>query len=256
MKSSENGFAPAKSKRAARDARAAPRTSAEPNSETNEAAAVASEWHQPDLQQEQQQQQEQQREEDSAAPRSDYQDGMFSFAKALRRAGKKQRERSSSCGAPAPDPGLMRDADIFQRREIRRKRTVANIVLEKILANLGVLSEVKVGDKLDFTPKGTFVIQKPTWLNSAHRLLKGTDRWQTFEQVENVVGTAESVVDEGSLNDPRIREALINCVHGLRNLQQTYLDDVTFKTRMEVLVQRIELRYDLDDVLATPWSTP
>lgn len=173
--------------------------------------------------------------------------GAFPFADALRRANRVharerayEKQRSASLGAPVK----MTAVDMCQRREQRRKRTVANAVLEKVLANLGVLSEVQIGDKLDFTPKGAFVIQKPTWLSTASRLLKGNDRWQTFDQVETLVGTAESMVDEGSINDPRVREALVNSVHGLRNLQQTYLTDVTFKTRMEVLLQRIEMRYE------------
>lgn len=163
-----------------------------------------------------------------------------SFAEAMSRA---RRESGATYTPPVFPPG----SDAFLRREIRRKRTVANSVLERVLANLGVIGELEVGDKLDFTPKGTFEIQKPTWLATAKRFLKGCDRWQTFDQVETLVGTAENMVDEGSFNDPRVREALLNCIHGLRNLQRTYSDDAAFKFRMEVLIQRIGMRYELDE---------
>lgn len=174
------------------------------------------------------------------APRTPPRGFHTTFAEAMSRA----RRETGATYTPAVFPP---DSDPFMRREIRRKRSVANSVLERVLANLGVLGEIEVGDKLDFTPKGTFVIQKPTWLVTATRFLKGCDRWQTFDQVETLVGTAENMVDEGSFNDPRVREALLSCIHGLRNLQRTYSDDAAFKFRMEVLIQRIGMRYQLDE---------
>lgn len=177
----------------------------------------------------------------------------FPFADALRRAGKKQQQRLQEARSDTRDAmserGRPTQSDLFSRRETKRKRNVANSVLEKVLANLGVLSEVKVGDKLDFTPTGAFVIQKPTWYSTAIRVVRRMDRWQTFDQVENLVGTAESIMDDGSLDDLRVREALVNSIHGLRNLQDTYFTDTTFRARMEVLLQRIELRYDAEEEL-------
>jgi hypothetical protein len=143
----------------------------------------------------------------------------------------------------------IQEADPYRRREMKRHRAVACIVLEKCLSNLGVLAELQVGDKLDFTSTGDFVIQRPTWFNTFTRTIKGVDRWKTHEHIANLFGTAEAIVDEGNINDPRVRTALVNSVHGLRNLQFTYDEDPTFRNRLRVLLQRVEMRYDVDQLL-------
>lgn len=125
-----------------------------------------------------------------------------------------------------------------------KKNKVLCSVLEKILANLGVISEVKVGDKLDTTPTGYFVIQQPTWYFSAIRFIKRLDRWQTYYQLLDVIGTAESIIgDETDISDSRVQEALVNAVYGLKNLQETYSQDITLKTNLKVLVERICINY-------------
>lgn len=165
--------------------------------------------------------------------------GSDGFADALRRG---VANRSLSVGS-APSY-----SSPFQRREHKRKREVVSVVLEKLLANIGVLGELKVDDKLVMGPRGNFVIQKHSWFTKAWRTLNpSADRWQTFECIETLISTADSIVEEGGVSDMRVREAIINAVHGLRNLQQTYYDDVTFRQKMQVLLQRIELRYDLDE---------
>ena len=143
----------------------------------------------------------------------------------------------------------IQEVDPYRRRELKRHRAVACIVLEKCLSNLGVIAELQVGDKLDFTSTGDFVIQRPTWLNTFTRTIKGIDRWKTHEHIANLFGTAEAIVDEGNINDPRVRTALVTSVHGLRNLQCTYDDDPTFRNKLRVLLQRVEMRYDVDQVL-------
>lgn len=129
----------------------------------------------------------------------------------------------------------------------RRQRNVICSVLEKILANLNIISQLKIGDKLDVTPTGYFVIQKPTWYSTASRFIRGIDRWQTYNRLLDLIGTAEGVVDEGSMNDNRIKESLIGCIHGLSNLNETYKEDVTLRSSLHVLSQRIQLRYGLDE---------
>lgn len=166
------------------------------------------------------------------------------FAAALRRG---VASRSLSVGsAPIPPPPTDQTSP-FQRREYRRKREVVSSVLEKLLANLGVLGELKVGDKLTTTPCGSFVIQKPTWWTKAMRTIKNPTRWQAYDNIENLVSTADQMTDEGGVSDMRVREALVYAVHGLRNLQRTYYDDVGFRKKMDVLLQRIQIHYELDE---------
>ena len=130
----------------------------------------------------------------------------------------------------------------------RKQRKVLCSVLEKILANLGVISELKVGDKLDTTPTGYFIIQNPTWYFTAVRFIKRLDRWQTYYQLLDVIGTAESIIgDETNINDSRVKDALITAVYGLKNLQETYHQDITLKTNLKVLIERIGINYGLNE---------
>jgi hypothetical protein len=132
-------------------------------------------------------------------------------------------------------------------KETKRRRHVITSVLEKILANLGIVAQLEVGDKLDFTPTGYFTIQKPTWYSTASRFIRRVDRWHTYHRLLDLVGTAEGIVDEGSLHDPRVRDSLIGCVHGLTNLKETYIGDITLCTNLKILLQRIQVRYSLED---------
>lgn len=147
------------------------------------------------------------------------------------------------------------ESDPHRRRELKRYRAVACVVLEKCLSNLGVIAELQVGDKLDVTPTGDFIIQRPSWYNTLTRtfrgfILIGIDRWKIHEHISNLLGTAEAIVDEGNINDPRVRTALISSVYGLRNLQATYHKDTTFRNKLKVLIERVEMRYDVDSQLA------
>lgn len=130
----------------------------------------------------------------------------------------------------------------------KQHKKVLCSVLEKILANLGVIAELKVGDKLDMIPTGYFIIQGPTWYFTAVRFIKKLDRWQTYNQLLDVVGTAESIIS-GDVNatDSRVKEALINSVHGLKNLKETYNQDVTMKINLNVLIERICINYGFND---------
>lgn len=140
----------------------------------------------------------------------------------------------------------IQETNPHRRRELKRHRAVACVILEKCLSNLGVIAELQAGDKLGFTSTGDFVIHKPSWFNTFTRTIMGVDRWKTHEHIANLFGMAEAIVDEGNINDPRVRTALVNSVHGLRNLQCTYPQDSTIRNKLEVLLQRIEMRYGVD----------
>lgn len=157
----------------------------------------------------------------------------------------RSRERSFSSIKPLP----IIQEEIFNpyhRREIKRRRQVSCLTLEKCLSNLGVISELEIGDKLDFSFTGDFIIQKPSWYNSINRMVKGVDRWKTLDYLTQLFGTAEALVDEGHMDDLRVRESLVNAMLGLKNLQRTYEDDSTLRNKLRVLIQRVELRYDIE----------
>lgn len=128
----------------------------------------------------------------------------------------------------------------------RRAKSVVIMVIEKTLVNLSVLAKLEAGDKLDWTPNGHFIIQKPSRWTSALRFIKSNDRWKTLDHVNDVITTAETLEQMNAASE-RLRTALIKCIHGLRNLQVTYNDDILFTSNLNVLLERLGDKYDLSE---------
>lgn len=126
----------------------------------------------------------------------------------------------------------------------KHTKNVVIMVIEKTLVNLSVLAKLEAGDKLDWTPNGHFMIQKPSRWTSALRFIKSNDRWKTLEHINEVVTTSETL-EQMCVSSDRLRTALIKCIHGLRNLQVTYADDILFLSNLNVLIDRLAEKYEL-----------
>lgn len=127
-----------------------------------------------------------------------------------------------------------------------RQRSVASQIVEKLLVNLRVIAQLQEGDKLDFNAQGQFVPQRPDLWTSAIRFIKRTDRWYTLSKVQETINSAEIMQDhDAGVDKERICKALKLCVHGLRNIQLTYQDDVLFYQNIEVLLERLQSRYQI-----------
>lgn len=125
-------------------------------------------------------------------------------------------------------------------------RNVSSQIVEKILVNLRVISQLEEGDKLEFTAQGHFVPLKPEYWTSLYRFVKRTSRWETLTRVQELVSSAEIMENhDDGVDQRRVEAALRSCVHGLRNLQLTYQTDVLFYQSLEVLLERIGNRYRL-----------
>ena len=122
---------------------------------------------------------------------------------------------------------------------------VVTSIVEKALVNLDVLSQVEVGDKLNWTSSGHFIIQKPTYWNTVIRAINRVDRWNTLSHIQDVISTAETM--EITDNGTRLQFGIQKAIHGLRNLQHTYQDDVLMTSNLNVLLQRLGERYALGD---------
>jgi hypothetical protein len=160
---------------------------------------------------------------------------------------------TSPVASPAASPAADEDEELDiaplsardGRRYTPREQMVVSSVLEKALVNLGVLAQVRAGDKVARDARGYFSMQKPSWRTVLTRLLARADRRQTLEQIEDLVGGVENSIRSGAFNDPRVRPALLDAVHGLRNLQLTYGDDELFTSGINVLLRRLEFRFGL-----------
>lgn len=129
----------------------------------------------------------------------------------------------------------------------QHKKAVMGAVIDKTLVNLNVLAKIEEGDKLDWTHDGKFVIQKPTWVTAGVRFLKRTNRWVTLEHINDVINNAELIEEHGGRAHQRVSRATAQSVHGLRNLQATYKDNPTVAESIQVLIDRIQERYNLPD---------
>lgn len=125
------------------------------------------------------------------------------------------------------------------------RRSVMTAVIDKTLINLSVLAKVEEGDKLGWTSDGKFIIQKPTWLTTGMRFLRGIDRWITLEHINDVINNAELIEEHGNVAQGRIARALAQSVHGLKNLQATYKDNATVSESIQVIIDRLGERYNL-----------
>lgn len=128
----------------------------------------------------------------------------------------------------------------------KETRNVASQIIEKILVNLRVISQLKEGDKLDFSAQGHFIPMAPDYWTSAIRLLKRMTRWDTLNKIQECVSSAEIMENhDNGVDRDRIENALKLSIHGLRNLQLTYKEDVLFYQSIEVLLERISNRYHI-----------
>mgnify|MGYP006877666943 CR=1 FL=1 len=76
-------------------------------------------------------------------------------------------------------------------------------------------------------------------------MLNRIDRWTTLQKIQDVINTAESMsaVSDGA----RIGVALKKSIHGIRNIQTTYGDDVLMFSSLNVLLDRLADRFDLSE---------
>ncbi len=142
----------------------------------------------------------------------------------------------------AHTPSQRRKNVVHMTKRQRTKAKQDTYVTEKLIANLLIMGELKVGDKLMMGAQGSFDIHQPTWLSSVTRLVKGVDRWKMFEHINCLVGQAES-----SIGNKRVEDALVNSLPGLENLLETYAADVAFTKRLGVVVDRVKEEYAAED---------
>ena len=127
-------------------------------------------------------------------------------------------------------------------------KSVVSSIIEKTLINLSVIAQLQEGDKLDMRSDGAFVIQKPSYYLFLHRMSRFVSRWTTHTQIQELVASAEFMYENNEgVEAERLRRAIIETVHGFRNLQKTYADDALYQASIKVLIQRIGSRFDIPE---------
>ena len=129
--------------------------------------------------------------------------------------------------------------------------------VQNLLINLKVLSQIGPGDKIN-TKEKNIEIDSNSWGQSVRRTYRGDDRKLTFDMINNLIttltliiqkslnGNADDYIEEKSVH--MTNEELLKEVHrelegvrkGLENLRETYFQDATLASKMELCIGTVQ----------------
>ena len=125
--------------------------------------------------------------------------------------------------------------------------------VQNLLINLKVLSQIGPGDKIN-TKEKNIEIDNNNWGQSLRRTYRGDDRKLTFDMINNLITTLTLIIQkslEGDANEyieeksvHMTNQELLKEVHkelegvrkGLENLRETYFQDATLASKMELCI--------------------
>ncbi len=122
---------------------------------------------------------------------------------------------------------------------------VYDVMVDKLLANLGVIADLKEGDKLWYTSDGTLIIQNPGWLSTGMRTVFRINRWNQQDHLYTIIKNALKLIH--TRFGDTIREALKRVLNGLNNLKMTYQGDSPIVNRISVLSNHIRKHVNFVD---------
>jgi len=129
--------------------------------------------------------------------------------------------------------------------------------VQNLLINLKVLSQIGPGDKIN-TKEKNIEIDSNSWGQSLRRTYRGDDRKLTFDMINNLIttltliiqkslnGNADDYIEEKSVH--MTNKELLKEVHrelegvrkGLENLRETYFQDATLASKMELCIGTVQ----------------
>ena len=137
-------------------------------------------------------------------------------------------------------------------------------LIYQILLNLKIISNIKEYDKVT-TGQEHVEIDKPSILQGLRRALRGDSRINTLERINQIIDQAFKVTDEileeeYDTNQPnlptrpfkeenshlfqRFTMELLNASKGLENLKITYKDDVSIISKLDLIIDKINMRVE------------
>lgn len=129
--------------------------------------------------------------------------------------------------------------------------------VQNLLINLKVLSQIGPGDKIN-TKEKNIEIDNNNWGQALRRAYRGDDRKLTFDVINNLIanltniiqksldGDRDSYIEEKSVH--MTNSELLSEVHkelegtrkGLENLRETYFQDATLASKMELCIGTVQ----------------
>lgn len=134
-------------------------------------------------------------------------------------------------------------------------------ILENLLLNIKILSNIKESDKLSTSNEEMLVIDSPSYLQGIYRTLYGDSREETLNKIDKIINDLFKITDEMLDNESKKKKRYNNkfkddnstifqkiainlseSIKGLQNLKITYIKDVSITSRLDIIINKIQNR--------------
>jgi hypothetical protein len=124
--------------------------------------------------------------------------------------------------------------------------------LEDVFINLRLISKINQGEKLLQTDKHINI--DTSYFQVITRWFRGASRNETISFIQKILAKAfdfsdkliDDEIDESSQKLLRLNTDLKNCLEGLANLKVTYMYDKLIQSEIDVLIDNVRSRLDLN----------
>jgi hypothetical protein len=124
--------------------------------------------------------------------------------------------------------------------------------LEDVFINLRLISKINQGEKLLQTDKHINI--DTSYFQVITRWFRGASRNESISFIQKILAKAfdfsdkliEDEIDESSQKLLRLNTDLKNCLEGLANLKVTYMYDKLIQSEIDVLIDNVRSRLDLN----------
>jgi hypothetical protein len=129
--------------------------------------------------------------------------------------------------------------------------------LEDVFINLRLISKINQGEKLLQSDKHINI--DTSYFQVITRWFRGASRNETINFIQKVLAKSfefsdkliEDEIDESSQKLLRLNTDLKNCLEGLANLKVTYMYDKLIQSEIDVLIDNVRSRLDLNGKFLT-----
>lgn len=134
-------------------------------------------------------------------------------------------------------------------------------MLDNILVNLKIISKIKEGNKICTNNKpGIITVDENTYVSKVMRKIMIEDRETNYVFIVNVVKCAlEACIGLTKTNsgtEPNYKNfetlkiilvCLIGAVGGIRNLAKTYAQDISFTSKLELIIEK-DIKLQIEEI--------
>ena len=143
--------------------------------------------------------------------------------------------------------------------EVFESEIPENKIRDNIILNLKIISEIRKKDKLSIV-EDLVTIDKPGPLQGIKRWYSNNNRLTSIEKIEsivlhsiritkdkiNIIKNNDNPADRQYFEEDisqffhRLSFNLTNSIKGLNNLKLTYISDISIKTRLDLIISKIQ----------------